>query len=88
MPDLLCPKCRVPMTTVERSGQTIEHCPDCGGVFLDRGELERLEIAEAPGLPTTTAPPRPPSRRPGAGRRADEPRPPVPLRARPVPAQF
>jgi len=46
------------MDTVERSGLTIEHCPDCGGVFLDRGELERLEVAEAPGLPAaSTRPP-------------------------------
>jgi len=58
VPDLLCPKCRVDMDTVERSGLTIEHCPDCGGVFLDRGELERLEVAEAPGLPAApTGPP-------------------------------
>lgn len=51
MADLVCPKCQVPMNTVERSGVTIEHCSDCGGVFLDRGELEQLEVAQAPGLP-------------------------------------
>jgi uncharacterized protein len=53
MAELLCPKCRAPMTTIERSGVTIERCAECGGVFLDRGELERLETAEAPGLTST-----------------------------------
>ena len=46
MQDLLCPKCQVPMRVIERSGVTIERCPQCGGVFLDQGELERLEQAE------------------------------------------
>lgn len=50
MAELLCPKCQAPMTTLERSGVTLERCTECGGIFLDRGELERLETAEAPGL--------------------------------------
>ena len=45
------------MDTAERSGLTLEHCPDCGGVFLDRGELERLEVTEAPGHPAAPAGP-------------------------------
>jgi hypothetical protein len=36
--------------SLERSGITLERCTECGGIFLDRGELERLEEAEAPGL--------------------------------------
>lgn len=48
MAELLCPKCRVAMDSFDRSGITIEHCPECGGVFLDRGELERLEMTETP----------------------------------------
>jgi hypothetical protein len=50
MAELLCPKCQAPMNQIERSGVTIDRCTECGGVFLDRGELERLETAEAPGL--------------------------------------
>ena len=46
MTELLCPKCQVAMRSLERSGVTIEHCTECGGVFLDRGELERLEETE------------------------------------------
>lgn len=38
------------MDSLERSGITLERCGECGGVFLDRGELERIEEAEAPGL--------------------------------------
>ena len=46
MADLLCPKCAVSMRVIERNGVTIERCPECGGIFLDRGELERLAQAE------------------------------------------
>ena len=34
------------MRTFERSGMNIEQCTSCRGVFLDRGELERLVDAE------------------------------------------
>jgi hypothetical protein len=34
------------MRTYERSGVTVDQCGDCRGIFLDRGELERLVDAE------------------------------------------
>jgi Zn-finger nucleic acid-binding protein len=34
------------MRTYERSGITVDQCADCRGIFLDRGELERLVDAE------------------------------------------
>ena len=43
---LQCPKCLQPMRSIERSGVVIERCTECGGVFLDRGELEHLAAAE------------------------------------------
>lgn len=43
---LTCPKCAGPMRTYERNGVTIDQCADCRGIFLDRGELERLTEAE------------------------------------------
>ena len=46
MADLTCPKCESPMRSYERSGITVEQCTGCRGVFLDRGELERLVDAE------------------------------------------
>ena len=43
---LACPKCRGTMVSYERNGITVEQCGDCRGVFLDRGELERLIAAQ------------------------------------------
>ena len=40
------PKCQGLMRTYERSGVTVDQCADCRGIFLDRGELERLVDAE------------------------------------------
>ncbi|MFF0339375.1 zf-TFIIB domain-containing protein [Kribbella sp. NPDC004875] len=47
MESLTCPKCHGLMRTYERSGITVDQCGDCRGIFLDRGELERLVDAEA-----------------------------------------
>lgn len=44
--DLTCPKCRGAMHAYERNGVTLDQCGDCRGIFLDRGELERLVDAE------------------------------------------
>jgi uncharacterized protein len=44
--DLKCPKCLAPMRAIERSGIVVDRCTECGGIFLDRGELERLMRAE------------------------------------------
>ena len=49
-----CPKCGSGLDTLERHGVVIEQCPQCQGVFLDRGELEQLIDAESEylaGLP-------------------------------------
>ncbi|WP_433012359.1 zf-TFIIB domain-containing protein [Kribbella sp. CA-294648] len=46
METLTCPKCRGSMRTYERSGVTVDQCTECRGVFLDRGELEKLIDAE------------------------------------------
>ncbi|MER3603577.1 MAG: hypothetical protein C4298_07390 [Thermus sp.] len=42
MPLLTCPICQEPMGEVVRQGVGIDLCPRCGGVWLDRGELEKL----------------------------------------------
>ncbi|HYG87572.1 MAG TPA: zf-TFIIB domain-containing protein [Azospirillum sp.] len=42
MPLLLCPNCQTGMREVERNGVHVDVCPQCRGVWLDRGELERL----------------------------------------------
>jgi Zn-finger nucleic acid-binding protein len=46
METLTCPKCRGAMRTYERSGVTVDQCTECRGIFLDRGELEKLVDAE------------------------------------------
>lgn len=46
MTGLMCPKCQSPMRSYEWSGVTVDQCANCQGVFLDRGELERLVQAE------------------------------------------
>ncbi|HEX6587245.1 MAG TPA: zf-TFIIB domain-containing protein [Solirubrobacterales bacterium] len=43
---LECPKCGSEMRSYERNGVVVDQCTGCKGVFLDRGELERLIEAE------------------------------------------
>jgi Zn-finger nucleic acid-binding protein len=35
------------MRSYERNGVTVDQCSECRGIFLDRGELERLIDADA-----------------------------------------
>ncbi|MEU7903859.1 zf-TFIIB domain-containing protein [Actinoplanes sp. NPDC049118] len=44
---MTCPKCHGDMRVYERSGVTVDQCTECRGIFLDRGELEKLFEAEA-----------------------------------------
>src|SRR5215204_2055347 len=43
---LLCPKCHNVMHQYERNGVMVDQCTECKGLFLDRGELEKLVKAE------------------------------------------
>jgi uncharacterized protein len=43
---LTCPKCGSEMRSYERNGVVVDQCTGCRGIFLDRGELERLVDAE------------------------------------------
>lgn len=49
MPLLMCPNDNSAMQTVERSGVQFDMCPACRGVWLDRGELEKLMASAADG---------------------------------------
>ena len=53
---MTCPKCHGEMRVYERSGVTVDQCTECRGIFLDRGELEKLFEAEA-NFNTRQAPP-------------------------------
>ena len=37
-----CPSCNVNLVMSERSGIEIDYCPECRGVWLDRGELDKI----------------------------------------------
>ena len=37
-----CPKCLVPLSMSDRQGVEIDFCPQCRGVWLDRGELDKI----------------------------------------------
>jgi Zn-finger nucleic acid-binding protein len=57
-----CPHCPDTMLVMsERSGVEIDYCPQCRGVWLDRGELDKLidraaERESATGGPAPQAP--------------------------------
>ncbi|WCI07869.1 zf-TFIIB domain-containing protein [Arthrobacter sp. OVS8] len=58
-----CPVDSVDLIMSERSGVEIDYCPQCRGVWLDRGELDKIldRAAETMGpvTPVTPAPPAP-----------------------------
>ena len=37
-----CPKCYEPLRIADRQGIEIDYCPECRGVWLDRGELGKI----------------------------------------------
>ncbi len=57
---MACPIDGTALVMSERSGIEIDYCPSCRGVWLDRGELDKIierNAAEAP----QQAPPQPPA---------------------------
>lgn len=50
-----CPQCNVVLVMTERSGVEIDYCPQCRGVWLDRGELDKI-IDRAGALLPSAAP--------------------------------
>jgi Zn-finger nucleic acid-binding protein len=39
---IICPNCSSEMMIANKLGVEIDHCPRCKGVWLDRGELEKI----------------------------------------------
>lgn len=37
-----CPSCKIPLVMSERQGIEIDYCPQCRGIWLDRGELDKI----------------------------------------------
>lgn len=42
MTAIVCPVCTAPLKETVKDGVLIDICTQCGGVWLDRGELEKL----------------------------------------------
>jgi Zn-finger nucleic acid-binding protein len=71
-----CPVCNEPdLLMSERQGIEIDYCPRCRGVWLDRGELDKL-IDRSAGSPPPQEPPRHQDERryPDEGRYRDDKR--------------
>lgn len=47
-----CPLCNVDLVMSERQGIEIDYCPQCRGVWLDRGELDKIIERSVPSAPT------------------------------------
>lgn len=62
MSTLTCPKCGSDMRTYERNQVHVDQCTGCGGLFLDRGELEVLVAAENAWHAQHQVPPQQPAR--------------------------
>lgn len=60
---MLCPADQTPLVMSERQGIEIDYCPTCRGVWLDRGELDKIiersegQAARAPAAPAPHQPP-------------------------------
>ena len=57
---MLCPVDKTALIMSERQGIEIDYCPTCRGVWLDRGELDKIiERSAAPAAPPPPAQPEP-----------------------------
>lgn len=46
-----CPKCGMDLKELELHGVKVDQCGNCGGVFLDAGELDQVnQHADTPGV--------------------------------------
>jgi Zn-finger nucleic acid-binding protein len=37
-----CPICNVALVVADKQGVEVDYCPQCRGIWLDRGELEKI----------------------------------------------
>ena len=54
-----CPVCDVTLSISSREGVEIDFCPQCRGVWLDRGELDKILDRVATAAPVAPVPPPP-----------------------------
>lgn len=53
---MLCPACQIPLSVSERQRVEIDFCPQCRGVWLDRGELDKIVERSELVAPAASAP--------------------------------
>ena len=59
-PGMQCPSCKVDLVMTERQNIEIDYCPQCRGVWLDRGELDKIiERSAAPQVQPGAPPAQP-----------------------------
>ncbi|MEC5166370.1 Zn-finger nucleic acid-binding protein [Flavobacterium sp. PL11] len=56
-----CPTCKVALVMSDRQGIEIDYCPQCRGIWLDRGELDKIIERSANEAPTNFPAPQQPS---------------------------
>ena len=45
-----CPNCTIELIIAERQNVEIDYCPKCRGVWLDRGELDKIVERASPKI--------------------------------------
>lgn len=68
-----CPIDQTELVLAERAGVEIDYCPKCRGVWLDRGELDKI-IDRSAAAPEPETGRRHPDERESAGRGGHHPR--------------
>lgn len=51
-----CPVCKIALVMSDRQGIEIDYCPQCRGVWLDRGELDKIIERSAADTPPAASP--------------------------------
>ncbi len=71
-----CPVCNLELQIATRAGIEIDYCPNCRGVWLDRGELDKIierHVQEMQSLRRGAPPPYTPEPPPAQTYRAEPP---------------
>ena len=48
-----CPNCNVNLAITDRNNVEIDYCPECRGVWLDRGELDKIIERSSQSVPNS-----------------------------------
>ena len=43
-----CPTCNISLLVSDRQGVDVDYCPQCRGIWLDRGELDKITKKSTP----------------------------------------